>query len=323
MKELVSLIVPIYKVEKYLERCIESIVTQSYENIEIILVDDGSPDRCPVICDEWAGKDSRIQVIHKKNGGLSDARNAGLKAASGNYVAFVDSDDYIHPQFVEILYYIMKQHNGDVAACEYKQVSEDSSPELVSDICCEDIQIKEISEVTPAAVGVQAWNKLYKKSLFDKIQFPVGKIHEDVGIWWEMAYYAERIVAIPEKLYFYCENPASIMRKSYTMKHMDLVDVLYMQYTRFKMLSEEDYAGKVLIECLNAYPGLYVRLNRGADFGSTEKKIFKEDYRQKIKIAKRDKNIPFMLTLKHVIYCYFPFTMLYMYKRHQKDKNVM
>lgn len=323
MTELISVIVPIYKVEKYLERCIRSIITQTYENIEIILVDDGSPDKCPQMCDEWAGKDSRIQVIHKPNGGLSDARNAGLKIATGVYVAFIDSDDYIHPQFIESLHFIMKQQSADVVACGYKQVAEDSIVELKADICCEDIRIKQISEVTQAAVGVTAWCKLYKKTLFDKIQFPVGKIHEDVGIWWELVYYAEKIVAIPEELYFYCENPASIMRKAYTMKHMDLVDVLYMQYDKFQDLSEYAYAGKVLTDCLNAYPGLYVRLNQNPDFSKADRSLFQKDYKQKVKIAAKDKNISAGVKLKHIIYCCCPFVLLAVYKHRQSNADVM
>lgn len=323
MTELISVIVPIYKVEKYLERCIRSIVTQTYENIEIILVDDGSPDNCPKLCDEWADKDSRIQVIHKPNGGLSDARNAGLKIATGVYVAFIDSDDYIHPQFIESLYFIMKQQCADVVACGYKQVAEDCIPELKADICCEDIRIKQISEVTQAAVGVTAWCKLYKKTLFDKIQFPVGKIHEDVGIWWELVYYAEKIVAISEQLYFYCENPASIMRKAYTMKHMDLVDVLYMQYEKFLNMSENGYASKVLVECLNAYPGLYVRLNQNPDFSKEDRRCFQKDYKQRVKIATRDKNISAGVKLKHILYCCCLFVLRIVYKHRQSNADVM
>ena len=120
MKNKISVIVPIYKVEQYLNRCVESIVNQTYKNLEIILVDDGSPDLCPKICDEWAEKDSRIVVIHKENSGLSDARNAGLKVATGGYVAFVDSDDIINPFYVEYLYKAICDNDAQISACDLK-----------------------------------------------------------------------------------------------------------------------------------------------------------------------------------------------------------
>ncbi len=321
--DLISIVVPVYKVEEYLERCIKSILYQTYGNIEVILVDDGSPDNCPAICDEWKEKDSRIRVIHKKNGGLSDARNVGLKLAEGTYVAFIDSDDYIHPQFIECLYFIMKREMADVVSCSYKRVNEDSCLTLTSDICCESIQIKQLTEITPANIGIQAWNKLYKKSLFDKVQFPVGKIHEDVGIWYEMIYYAKKIAAISEELYFYCENPTSIMRRVYTMKHMDLIDVIYMQYIKFKELRENEYASQILKDCINAYPGLYVHLNDNPDFSLKDKKDFKRDYRQKLKEAIKDKNINIGVKIKNVLYmAAFPM-MMFIYKYRQKEKDVM
>lgn len=119
--DLISVIVPIYKVEAYLNRCVESIVRQTYTELEIILVDDGSPDGCPALCDEWAGKDKRIKVIHKSNGGLSDARNAGMRAAEGNYISFVDSDDWIAPEFYRLLLEAMRETGSDIAACKIQR----------------------------------------------------------------------------------------------------------------------------------------------------------------------------------------------------------
>ena len=120
--DLISVIVPVYRTEAYLDRCIESIVDQTYTNLEIILVDDGSPDRCPQMCDEWARRDTRIRVIHKKNGGLSDARNAGMAAATGEYIGFVDSDDWIKPDMFRLLYEKMEQMQSDIAACGVEMV---------------------------------------------------------------------------------------------------------------------------------------------------------------------------------------------------------
>ena len=126
--DLISVIVPVYKVEAYLDRCVQSIVDQTYTNLEIILVDDGSPDRCPQMCDEWAKRDARIRVIHKPNGGGAQARNVGLERASGEYIAFVDSDDYLLPGMYEALLCALMQTNCDIAECDYYVVNSDVFP---------------------------------------------------------------------------------------------------------------------------------------------------------------------------------------------------
>lgn len=121
MQDLISVIVPVYKVEKYLKRCVDSILAQTYPCLEVILVDDGSPDGCPAICDEYAREDRRVRVIHKENGGLSDARNAGIDAAKGKFLGFVDSDDYVHPRFYELLLQALKEEGADIAGCDVKK----------------------------------------------------------------------------------------------------------------------------------------------------------------------------------------------------------
>lgn len=309
MLKLISVIVPIYKVEEYLERCIKSIVSQTYKNIEIILVDDGSPDNCPAICDEWRERDSRIKVVHKRNGGLSDARNTGIKIASGDYVVFVDSDDYIHPQFVDALYYVIKKYSADVVSCDFKLVSETYSNEKMSKIELEKIKVKEDFIISQKTIGIVAWNKMYKKELFDKIQFPVGKIHEDSGIWWKVVYYASKIVAISEILYYQYENVDSITRRPYTKVHMDLVDVLYAQYVEFKKMLEDAYAGQVLEDCLNMYPIIFMCMKNARTFDKEFQKIFFQSYKQKVKIALKDGNVRKKMKIKHFIYLKFPFTM--------------
>ena len=321
MTGLISVVVPVYKVEKYLERCIQSIVTQSYGNIEIILVDDGSPDKCPIICDQWKEKDSRIRVIHKKNGGLSDARNEGIRIAKGEYIAFVDSDDYVHPQFIEILYSVITQRQADVVACEYEEVSADSVLNVTKKIYFDDISFKQLIEYTPTAIAFNVWNKLYKRELFDSIQFPVGKIHEDVGIWWELLYYAKNIVAISDRLYYYCQNQDSIMRVEYGMQHMDLPEVIYLQYCRLKKLPDDLYASKVLEACLNIYPNLYEKLIDNPKFGKYDKRIFFRSYREKLSIAKNDKNIRKMEKIKHWVYSRVPVVMSTVYKKREQARR--
>lgn len=216
MEELISIIIPVYKVEKYLPRCIESVAAQTYKNIEIILVDDGSPDRCPEICDEYAQKDSRITVIHKENGGLSDARNTGIEAAHGRYLGFVDSDDYIHPDMYQKLYEALLAEKTDAAVCGIERVD------------CTDYQIKRIEDKEVHVytglqavrnildkdlhvVSVIACGKLYKRSLFEQVRFPVRKLHEDEFTTYRVFYQCRKVVYLSGRYYYYFQRQNSIM----------------------------------------------------------------------------------------------------------------
>lgn len=305
--KLVSVIIPIYNVEKYLDRCVQSVVKQTYKNLEIILVDDGSPDNCPELCDEWKKADSRIKVIHKKNGGLSDARNAGLDIATGEYIAFVDSDDYVHPQYIEILYYIAKKEDADVVSCEFKKVSQDEEThECYEEIRKDDINIKEYTEITDKVIGVVAWNKLYKRGLFEKIRFPIGRLHEDNGIWWKVVFYAKKIVPTSEKLYYYIDNPMSIMRQNFSIKHLDLGEVLYDEYLYFTELCEKEYASNALRDCLNSYPWLWFRLKKSGNYNKENRHLLKNKYKEKMSVGLRDNGISVKTKVRHVCYYYIP-----------------
>lgn len=221
MEELISIIIPVYKVEKYLPRCIESVLSQTYANIEVILVDDGSPDGCYEICDSYAMRDGRVTVVHKKNGGLSDARNAGLAVAHGEYVGFVDSDDYIHPDMYEKLHEILLSENADISVCGIDKV--DSAGCQIKEVDKNEVQvytglqaIKNILDKKLHVVSVVAWNKLYKRSLFEKVRFPIGKLHEDEFTTYQIFYQCKKVAYITEKYYYYFQRPDSIMgrRKS-------------------------------------------------------------------------------------------------------------
>ena len=168
MNPLISVIVPIYNVEKYLARCVDSIVNQTYKNLEIILIDDGSPDLCPQMCDDYAEKDSRIKVVHKKNGGLSDARNAGMAVATGEYISFIDSDDYVSDDFFECLLDVMNKENSDIAECSVVKFYEDNRFDEFSD----DLSVKtyDTQDAMSALIAENpfhqhVWNKLYKTKL--------------------------------------------------------------------------------------------------------------------------------------------------------------
>lgn len=221
LPDLISVIIPVYKVEEYLDECVASVVSQTYENLEIILVDDGSPDNCPQMCDEWAKKDNRIQVIHKENGGISDARNAGIDVCSGAYIAFVDSDDFIAPDMLEKLYTALTKEDADIAACGIltcegeKQIAwgcEDlvGTPEQFYALLYNDTRYP-----------VSAWNKLYRRSCWENLRFPVGKTCEDAFTTYQLIHNARRIVMIPQALYCYRIRPGSIMTSAFSLKKMD------------------------------------------------------------------------------------------------------
>ena len=207
---LISIIVPVYKVEPYLRKCVESIINQTYTNLEIILVDDGSPDNCGTICDEYALKDSRIKVIHKENGGLSDARNAGLDIATGDYIGFVDSDDWIEPQMYQRLYELIQKYDADMA---FGGVADDVLDNgSVKTAKTSNYGQTPFAEDKLAAMkryfrgSWAAWDKLYRAELFDGIQYPVGEINEDEAIVLHLLDRCQRVCYTNEVFYHYMKR---------------------------------------------------------------------------------------------------------------------
>ena len=222
--DLISIIVPVYKVEKYLDKCIESIVNQTYKNLEIILVDDGSPDNCGVMCDAWAEKDSRIKVIHKENGGLSDARNAGMEIATGKYIGFVDSDDCIAPEMYELLHGRIVADGSDIAACGVEMVWEDGTESRMltrQGDCVLDTCAAMEAVIDESWLKQPVWYKLYKTDLVRDIRFPVGKYHEDVFWTWRAVARAAKVSVFDTPCYFYLQRSSSIMGEKYSLKRLD------------------------------------------------------------------------------------------------------
>lgn len=222
MENKISVIIPVYKVETFLDECICSVLGQSYKNLEVILVDDGSPDKCPEMCDEWAKRDNRITVIHKANGGLSDARNAGLDVSSGDYIAFVDSDDWIMPDMYEKMLNVLQHENADICACNIKSCYADCKKQWG----CKEYTVGNSEKIldmlySDTRYPVAAWNKLYRKECWEQLRFPVGKICEDTFTTYRLIHNAKRIVQIPEAFYCYRIRPQSIMTSSFSIKRMD------------------------------------------------------------------------------------------------------
>ena len=253
-KALISIIIPVYKVEKYLEKCIQSVINQTYENLQIILVDDGSPDNCGKICDEYAKKDHRIEVIHKSNGGLSDARNKGLEIAKGEYIGFVDSDDYIEADMYEVLYNLLKQYNADVSICNFYTVSQWKISRKNADNEINEYNRSEILKEILLDKNIQsyAWNKLYKKELFDEIKYPIEKKYEDIGTTFYLLEKCNKVVVTGKSEYYYINRQDSIVNNVTESTITDYIELIMQRYDyieeNIKELSSynKDYLKRIL-----------------------------------------------------------------------------
>ncbi len=221
---LISVIVPVYNVSGYLDRCMQSLVKQTYQNLEIILVDDGSTDNSGDLCDQWAGRDSRIQVIHRKNNGLSQARNTGLNAATGEYITFVDSDDILSPQLCQVLYEVMGG-TADISICDAEHVFEDKPYEFSVTDRVETMTAEQAICQLWYQKGFlpSAWGKLYRRELFEGKEFTSDRIFEDIDLMHELFYDAKTIVYNHSRLYGYVHRAGSITTKAFCPRDLDIL----------------------------------------------------------------------------------------------------
>lgn len=280
--DLISVIVPVYNVEKYLDACVESIVNQTYENLEIILVDDGSPDRCPEMCDTWARKDSRIKVIHKENGGQGEARNYGIKIANGDYIGFVDSDDKISLRMYERLLEIIKEKESDVVQCAMQKFSDSKQTvfdEGTSQIELTELCPKEAVELLLRTDRITSTcpNTLLTKSLCKKILFDTEMINEDVMWIYRVIKTAEKTVLTNEVLYFYYQREDSTMNSAYSEKRFDALNANMTKMNEVKKdfpdlypYAAKNYTGS----CFYHYQML-CRLSKNDEYVSFKKRIYK------------------------------------------------
>ena len=235
----ISVIVPVYNVDSYLDRCVNSIVEQTYGNIEVILVDDGSTDKCPIMCDAWKSRDKRIKVIHKENGGLSDARNVGIDASTGDYLLLVDSDDYIESTMCEKLLIAVKNAQADIAVCnlyrEYPDYNELDTMKQTNNQVVEREKILEEFFMRSSIAMVVAWNKLYRRELFftkEHIRYPKGRLHEDEFTSYKLLYAAKKTVFLTEPLYHYVQRDGSIMSR-YSERNMRDIAACALEYLQW------------------------------------------------------------------------------------------
>lgn len=229
----ISVIVPVYKVEKYLARCVESILGQSFGDFELILVDDGSPDRCGEICDEYACRDPRVRVIHQKNGGLSAARNSGIdlvqQEKQSQWIAFVDSDDWVHPDYLQKLYRAAAETGCRISACGFFQTGGGPFPDSETGITCMDAGDYYCSREIHGGISAVAWNKLYHRELLAQLRYPQGKLHEDEFLTYKLVYAAERIAVIQDVLYAYFQNSEGIMLSAWNPRRLHVLEALEQQ----------------------------------------------------------------------------------------------
>ena len=261
MEDKISIIIPVYKVEKYIRKCVDSAINQTHLNLEIILVDDGTPDNSGKICDEYAQKDTRIKVIHKKNGGLSDARNFGLDIAKGKYIFLLDSDDYIEKDTIEYLYELCERYNADIGIGKTRFLYENQQSNIKSP-SKDNIKIYNTEEALETMLYSQeftnsAWNKLYKTELFANIRFPVGKLYEDLATTYKLISKSKQTVLGSKYTYNYIMNrDNSIMNKKFNIKRMEgldfceeILDFVSKKYPTIKNAA----ISRLYIECISIY----------------------------------------------------------------------
>lgn len=262
MEDLISIIVPVYNVEKYISKCINSIIEQTYTNIEIILVDDGSPDNCPQICDEFAKKDKRIRVLHKANGGLSAARNYGIDNANGKYICFIDSDDFISNDYIEILFKLIKKYNVEISVINYAMIEDGKVVDKKEEYAISEKKINQeqaiIELLKKDGIKDFAWNKMYDISLFEDIRYPYNRKMEDMGTTYKLFLKAKGIAISNQKKYFYVQRKDSIL---HDLNENFFNDKFFLANERFYCLKNkypdllENYLF-MLQTCIECYPYL-------------------------------------------------------------------
>lgn len=320
---VISVIVPVYNVEKYLHRCVDSILVQTFTDFELILVDDGSPDNCGIICDEYAEKDNRIHVIHKENGGLSDARNAGIDwtfvNSSSEWITFIDSDDWVHPNYLKDLFESRNVLEGcKLVICKhFVSHGEDISyNDSFSKWIYEPDEFRsELAEYATCSVA-----KLYKKELFDTIRFPVGRLNEDVFTIYKLIFSVNKLVFIDVDLYAYYQRESSIMRSNWTSKKLDALDAFNEQIQFFYNQGHIKSYKRAIIAYANT---VIDQINNCQEYGTDDKnapKMLKKLLRKHMRKYKKEKVFSIKLTPQYYDYAYPSFMKYYWIVKAQIEK---
>ena len=309
----ISVIVPIFRVEDYLHRCIDSIIHQTYTNLEIILVDDGSDDKCAVICDGFALFDNRIKVIHKENGGLSSARNIGLGAATGQFIAFVDPDDYINHHMYKNMMDQLIEHDADIVMCDFQYVYSDSSQEtLEKDIEVRDIEVFDghkaqylmCEDYISRVIYTVAWNKLYKKELFEGIKYPEGRIHEDEARTYELLYKAKTICYLKEPFYYYFQRPDGIVYSNEnTLNKLQLIDAYVDRLVFYRKNHEFELWGKEAVHAMRTYCRLQYELEETGMETDYKELLQYKSLVDELMVSKKKTSLSIRLAIEISMFC--------------------
>lgn len=324
MNDLISIIVPVYNVSDYIEKCVKSILAQTYENIEIILVDDGSKDDSGNKCEQLKQMDKRIKVIHKENGGLSSARNAGIDIAKGKYLTFIDSDDYVNVDFIKVLYNNLINYKSDISAVSVKKVynqNQDTHEFNKSNITItEGIEKYYNIYNSKAFVTVVSWNKLYKRKIFENLRYKEGILHEDEEIIHKILSKANRIVYDDAKLYYYFQRNNSIMNK-YNIKRLQIVQSLENRIDYFKEINEDilvDISKYYYLTVLTInYSFLNKTIPNYIDYKSSLKIKIKNLYRE----IKNSKYLSLNQKIKLKLCVYFPYLTIMIFNIKKKLRS--
>lgn len=287
MKPIISIIVPIYRVEQYLSKCIDSLLNQTFKDIEIILVDDGSPDSSPAICDTYKTRDERINVIHKKNGGLSSARNAGLSISHGKYIGFVDSDDWVEPNMYEEMYNFLVANDCDLVECGINLIYENKiskystkANELVSGREALHRHLNIYTRTNQTLPRTAVWSKLFKREFWDSNRFPEGEIHEDYLLTCKALFEAKRVGLIHKGLlnHLTC-NPTSIVNSKFTPRDLYKERQLHYRIDYLKSKGDESLQELAILDYYNYIPSAIWRCDTNCLFDERDElynKIYKE-----------------------------------------------
>ncbi len=305
MSELVTVIIPVYKVEKYLSKCVDSVLSQTYKNLEVFLVDDGSPDNCGKICDEYAKKDKRVKVIHKQNGGLSSARNAALDVCTGNYITFVDSDDWIETTYVEKLYETIKKYDCDISVCFHNECDERGNVRAKKPKQFDDFYDKENVYTTffgKKQLIDSAWGKLYKKDIFKKIRYPQGLHYEDTYLIVDVCKEVKKGIAVADEgLYNYLVMREGAITKDVSPKIFDWI--VAKRHAAEVMPKTCDVYKDCCARMFYTYESIFYRIKENKDLMKTFKKLFNEDYKKYIKYTTNKTKLRFAI-FKHFKFIY-------------------
>jgi glycosyltransferase involved in cell wall biosynthesis len=308
----ISIIVPVYNVEKYLEKCISSILEQSFTDYELVLVDDGSKDNSGKICDGYKGRDFRIKVIHQENSGLSAARNTGIDIFKGEYITFIDSDDFIHPNMLEILYNNILESKADTSICDYHLVYEDK--EIAKEFGDNNITlytniegVEKIVKKSKASMIV-ACGKLYKRNLFSDIRYPALKYHEDEFVTYKLLYKSTKIVVTDAKLYYYLQRSNSITGSTYNIKRLEKLEALEEAIMFFKNENNKTLTSLAEFRYLLNIQIAYYRVKYEMDCNRKIMDKLKMQYNQKFSESERGnmKNIPIIRRMLLRAFFIFP-----------------